>query len=61
MMEWARGGGRDYVCMYVCVCVCVCAGEVTLPAWMVIDWSGENGYADLLIKIDVLPFCFKCN
>lgn len=22
MMEWARGGGRERVCMYVCVCVC---------------------------------------
>ncbi len=23
--------------------------------------AGESGDADLLIKIDVLPFCFKCN
>lgn len=36
-----------------CVCVCVGVNGDKL--------AGESGDADLLIKIDVLPFCFKCN
>lgn len=35
--------------------VCVCGGvDSDKLAW-------ESGDANLLIKIDVLPFCFKCN
>ncbi len=61
MGTWGRRGGKfmeirrwdGVMCVSVCVCVCVGVNGDKL--------AGESGDADLLIKIDVLPFCFKCN
>lgn len=50
-------GQRGTMGMYECVSV---GGR--LPRGIDSDrLAGENCDADPLIKIDVLPFCFKCN
>lgn len=49
-----EGGSSWEICRWdgvMCVCVGVNGDKL----------AGESGVADLLIKIDVLPFCFKCN
>lgn len=51
-------GRRGCAGMYEFVSI----GGLRLPRGIDSDrLAWENGDADPLIKIDVLPFCFKCN